>query len=251
MLWLLGACVGACVGSFAANAAVRYGQSGCSVLHGRSKCPGCSARLGVPDLVPILSWLALRGHCRHCGRPIRGIYPGIELAAMFIGATSAGLLPPVEAGLSAVLGWTLLLLSAIDLEKFLLPDRLTLPLLLAGILLATGQQAGLLTARLPSLTEALIGALAGYCLFAAVGWGYRRLRGRDGLGMGDAKLLAAGLAWIGPAWLPLIVLCGALCGLALAVVTGAWRRGDAPIPFGPPLAVTIWCAFVLERVADS
>ena len=251
MLLIFGAVIGACIGSFLANLAVRHRQGQSGAVWGRSACPDCKTSLGVVDLIPIVSWIYLRGRCRHCDQPIDFFYAAVELTAALIGLVSVALLSPLEAGLAAILGWSLLLLAAIDIEEFLLPDKLTLPLLAVGLLLATIQHFGLLHARLPSLSDAAIGAGIGYGLFWAIAWSYRRLRGRDGLGLGDAKLLAAGLAWLGIGWLPFLILSSALMGIALAVVTGAWRKSDMPIPFGPPLAVTIWCAFILERVLSS
>lgn len=208
---------------------------------GRSRCPACGARLGPLDLVPLLSWLALRGRCRHCGAPIGAWYPLVELAAAAIGAIALAALPAPEAWLAAVLGWWLLALAAIDLLTWLLPDALTLPLVVAGLLVALWGE--------PALTSpagAAIGAAAGYLTLAGIALAYRRLRGREGLGLGDAKLLAAAGAWLGPERLPTTVLAAALLGLAFALLA---RRGElAPetaLPFGPALALAFWGGFVL------
>lgn len=142
--------------------------------------------------------------------------------------------------LGCVLGWTLLALAWIDWQQFRLPDALTLPL--AGLgLLATAVQ-------MPDqLGSSVVGVIAGYGALRLVDWGYRRLRGRDGLGQGDAKLLAAGGAWLGWEALPSVVLLAAVLGLALALILsrrGAGLRRDMMLPFGPPLALAIWAAWL-------
>lgn len=139
--------------------------------------------------------------------------------------------------LHCVLGWTLLRLAWIDWRTFRLPDRLTLPLLLLGL------AASLATSPAGDPWSHMIGAAAGYAAFRLVGLGYRRWRGIEGLGQGDAKLLAAGGAWLGWAALPWTVVLAAGLGLASAALAG-WRRGGLDpgrmIPFGPAIALAIW-----------
>ncbi|WP_225771588.1 A24 family peptidase [Inquilinus sp. Marseille-Q2685] len=221
------------VGSFLAAAAHRLPDDVRGLLVGRSRCDHCRQPLGLRDLVPVLSWIALRGRCRMCGGTIDPAHPVIELAAIGIAlaalAGDAALMPG-----TCLLGWGLLLLGAIDRRTGLLPDMLTLPLALAGLLAALFEPGA-------ALPDRAVGTAVGHLLFAGLAVAYRRLRGRDGLGLGDAKLLAAGGAWLGWQALPWVVLAGAGAAL-LAVLVSA--RGpvarDTAIAFGPWLALGIW-----------
>jgi leader peptidase (prepilin peptidase)/N-methyltransferase len=212
---------------------------------GRSRCPACGTTLRPRDLVPLLSWLWQRGRCRHCGAPVSAWYPAVELAAAAVGAASPLLLPTPEALVAVLLGWWLLALALIDLEAWILPDALTLPLILAGLLLAAA--GGAAPGRLPlaSLGEAAAGAALGYVVLAGVAWAYRRLRRREGLGLGDAKLFAGAGAWLGAASLPVVMLTAALLGLAFAVLRRQPLRAESAVPFGPALAVAFWAWFLL------
>ena len=204
-----------------------------SVAAGRSACPACGHVLGVPDLVPIASFLALQGRCRFCAAPIPRYHLWVELAALAV-AVWAAVAGERGALLLAgcTLGWTLLTLGWVDAVCLRLPDALTLPLILAGLAEAAWLEPDTLTGR-------AVGAAAGYTGFRALAWAYRRLRGREGLGQGDAKLLAAGGAWVGGLLLPDVLLAAALAGLAWALRRG---RPDANerVPFGPFLAAGIW-----------
>ena len=195
---------------------------------GRSQCPACGTTLQPADLIPFWSWLRTGGRCRHCGAGLSSWYPLVELAAAVIGVLSLWLLPVPDAWIAALLGWWLLALALIDLQTWLLPDALTLPLLVAGLAAAALHQ----PPGTP-LIDALAGAAAGYGLLAGLGYVYRRLRGRDGLGLGDAKLLAAAGAWLGLASLPWVVLAAALLGLLLALVAKATAAGRDGCPVRP------------------
>ncbi|MFZ1429036.1 MAG: A24 family peptidase, partial [Geminicoccaceae bacterium] len=178
--------------------------------------------------------------CRHCGARLSLWYPLVELAAIAIGALSVSLLPLPEAWLAAALGWWLLALALIDLRAWLLPDTLTLPLLAAGLAAAAmGLPPG------TSLANAVGGAAAGYAALAGLGYVYRRLRGREGLGLGDAKLLGAAGAWLGLDSLPWVVLAAALLGLVLALTQRQPMRAETAVPFGPALALAFWGVFLL------
>lgn len=238
------ALVGACVGSFVATLALRTPQGWSGMWLGRSKCPACKRPLQARDLVPLLSWLGLRGRCRHCGAALGLWYPAIELAAAVVGLVSMILLPAPVSWLAAVLGWWLLALAAIDLVDWTLPDGLTLPLLLAGLLLAAGGDT-LGLAVLASPLEAALGAALGYGSLAALAYVYRRVRGREGLGLGDAKLLAAAGAWLGPGPLPILLLAAALLGLVMAISYRTPLRAEMALPFGPPLALAFWAGYLL------
>jgi leader peptidase (prepilin peptidase)/N-methyltransferase len=213
---------------------------------GRSRCPACGATLEARDLVPLGSWLLAGGRCRHCGGRLGAWYPLVELGAAAVGGLSLGLLPAPEAWLAALLGWWLLALALIDIRSWLLPDALTLPLLAAGLLLAAWGEFG---GPRPSptgvtLAGSLVGAAAGFSALAGIGYAYLRWRGREGLGLGDAKLLAAAGAWLGAATLPWVVLLAATAGLALAVARGGNLRAETPVPFGPSLALAFWSCFL-------
>lgn len=224
------------VGSFLGVLVTRL-PSGKAVAWGRSRCASCDRPLAARDLIPVLSFLAARGRCRVCAAPIAPFHLVIELAALAV-AGSAALLTPDPATLWAdcALGWSLLALAWIDASAWLLPDLLTLPLLLAGLAATFVLD--------PS-------ALGDHALAAALGWGgfalialvYRAIRGREGLGGGDAKLFGAGGAWLGTAALPWIVLIAAGAGLLGAAVL-AWRgrtmTAGSAMPLGPFLALAIW-----------
>jgi leader peptidase (prepilin peptidase)/N-methyltransferase len=242
-LALVGALVGLCVGSFLGTVVLREPRGWRGILLGRSRCPGCGTTLTLRDLVPLWSWLAAQGRCRHCGIPLPAFYPLVELAAAAIGALSLALVAPPLALLAAVLGWWLLVLALIDLRSWRLPDTLTFPLILSGILASALHW-------LPdvSLRQALLGAVAGYVALAAIGWCYRRVRGREGLGLGDAKLLAAAGAWLGAESLPWLVLLAALLGLGLAFTRSRPVRAETAVPFGPPLALAFWGLFLVQAL---
>jgi leader peptidase (prepilin peptidase)/N-methyltransferase len=192
--------------------------------------------------VPIASYLALGGRCRSCGAPIGGFHLAVEILALLV-PVSAALVEPDVASLWAdcLLGWALLALGWIDLRSFLLPDAITLPLVAAG-LAATWWLAP------EAILDHAIGAIAGYLFFRAVAITYRALRGREGLGAGDAKLLAAAGAWLGWQALPTVVLTAALIGLAGAAVLalrGGRLHGATRLPFGAPLALAAWIVRLL------
>jgi len=141
---------------------------------------------------------------------------------------------------TAILGWALLVLSVIDYRHFVLPDKLTLPLILFGLLVATMTSPA-------DLTEHLIGALLGYLVFWGIGHFYYKLYRRDGLGLGDAKLLAAAGAWVSVGGLPTVVLLASLGGLTWVTIVTAClgkSRLRAPVPFGPSLAVGTWLVWI-------
>jgi len=205
-----------------------------------STCPACGHRIRPWDNVPLLSYALLRGRCRNCRSRISARYPAVELTAGLLGVLLAwrfGATLALAGGL--VFAWTLLAASVIDFDHYLLPDVLTLPLLWAGLLFNLAH-----TFATPA--GAIIGAVAGFLLLWLVYHGFRLLTGKEGMGRGDFKLLAALGAWCGWRMLPLIVLAAALLGV---VIGGAWllsgRRGrEHPIPFGPFLAAAGLLALV-------
>lgn len=226
LIWpLLGALLGLVAGSFLATLVLRWPRG--EGLGGRSRCEGCGRTLGVPDLVPLLSFAVARGKCRSCGSAIDWRHPAIELTAALIGAGSFWIAPGLTGLGGALLGWGLLALLALDAEHFWLPDALTLPLLGLGLLLAP-----------VPIEQRLLGAAIGGGSMLAVMLGFRALRGKDGMGLGDVKLTAALGAWLSPVLLPPLILVAALLGLLLAGLT--WRRrgtGEAlRLPFGACLS---------------
>ncbi|MGA8402253.1 MAG: A24 family peptidase, partial [Stellaceae bacterium] len=157
---------------------------------GRSRCGECSTALTARDLVPLASWLTSRGRCRHCGARIGWFYPIVELAALAIAVLSLCVDRGFEAWVDALLGWWLLALGWIDWRHGVLPDVLTLPLIVLGLAVAGDFEP-------ERLWDPLLGVFFGYGVLWIVAWAYRRLRGREGLGLGDAKLFAAAGAWVG------------------------------------------------------
>ena len=201
----------------------------------RSHCPSCAQQLSASENVPVVSFLFLRGRCRHCKSRISARYPLVEIAA-----SVASILVAMTFGFTAstlaflAFAWFLLALSLIDLDHHLLPDDLTLPLLWLGLLVSA------FNLGLPgvSLFDAVIGAAAGYITLWSLFWAFLLGTGKEGLGYGDFKLLAALGAWLGwQAILPVLLLAslaGAAIGLILIVFGG--RERSAPLPFGPFLA---------------
>lgn len=214
----------------------------------RSYCPACRKQIRWFDLFPIISFIVLRGKCRECGAPIALRYPVVE----FLGAAAALVSVAVfgatwDAALAALFLLTLIALAFIDHETGYLPDALTLPLLAAGL-------AANITGRFVSLKDAAIGAAAGYLAFLALAAGYRALRGREGLGWGDAKLLAALGAWCGWVMLPPIVLAASVMALALAAagaLTGRKIDAATPIRFGPALCAAGAAGFLALKFGGA
>jgi leader peptidase (prepilin peptidase)/N-methyltransferase len=198
----------------------------------RSACPHCHHAISALENIPVVSYLWLRGKCRSCGAPISPRYPVIEaISAILCGfaACHFGFGPAAIGALLLI--WALLALTAIDFDTQLLPDDIVLPLLWAGLLFN-------LYGTYTSLPEAVLGAVSGYLALWSVYWLFKLVTGKEGMGYGDFKLLAALGAWLGWQLLPLIIilssLVGAVVGITLIVAVKQGR--DIPIPFGPYLA---------------
>ncbi len=220
------------VGSFL-GVVIRRQPKGRPIVRGRSHCERCGARLTPRDLVPLISWLLTRGRCRHCGHPLGWFYPGVELAALAVAAIALAVDGVEQAWLDCLLGWWLLALGWIDARCWLLPDALTLPLLVLGLALAA-------VSAPEDLADRAAAAALGYLVLRAVAWIYHRLRHREGLGQGDAKLFAA---WLGIAALPQVILVAALAALVTAAglaLAGTRMRAHSALPFGPFLALATW-----------
>lgn len=213
---------------------------------GRSACGHCRRTLSPIDLVPILSFLALRGRCRTCGGAIPRRYLLMELGCLALGVWSAWVFDGSMALVSALLGWWLLAIAVIDGEHFWLPDRLTLPLAAAG--LAQAVAFALLGGQSIAWIHNLIGALAGFGALWLIAFAYRQLRGREGLGGGDPILLGAIGAWVGWQGLPSVVVWAGVAGLVVVLVMTIRSRGfsaEMKLPFGVFLALGGWMVWVL------
>ena len=203
-----------------------------NLLFPPSHCPSCKKPIKPWQNIPLLSFALLRGRCRHCDKPISWRYPLVEAAAGLLAALVIWRFGPTLAGLGAlVFAWTLLALSVIDLDTQLLPDALTLPLIWLGLLVNLGN-------TLTPLPSAVLGASIGYLVLWSVYWAFRLLTGKEGMGYGDFKLLAAIGAWLGWSMLPLVILAssfvGAVVGIAMMLMQRQGR--GTPMPFGPYLA---------------
>jgi len=206
----------------------------------RSKCPKCGHKITALENIPVISWLVLRGKCRECGTRISIQYPLIELTAAVMAMVVAAYFGVTWMTLAALgLTWALIALSVIDIRTQLLPDVITLPLLWAGIIVNFN---GLFT----DLESAVLGAIFGYMSLWTVYQLFRLLTGKEGMGFGDFKLLAALGAWLGWQFLPLIILLSAVVGAAVGIAMIVFRGRDRniPIPFGPYLAGGGWIALL-------
>lgn len=244
--WLILAIIAPFMGSFLGLLAMRLPEAR-RVIAGRSVCDRCGHVLGARDLVPLASWLWLSGKCRYCGARIGTQYPIIELAALAIviwaaTATSGGVLVA-----SCIFGWTLLALGVADWRSFVLPDALTLTLLLTGFVAASVFDP-------LHFEDHVFGVGAGTFGLAILGWIYRNMRGREGLGLGDAKLLGGLGAWLGWEGLPSVILFGAGLGLVFVLaksLAGKPVKTMDRIPFGPFLAGAGWLVWLYGPLSLS
>lgn len=199
----------------------------------RSRCPHCGHLIGALENIPLVSYLVLRGRCSHCKASISPRYPFVELITAALScavAWHAGFGWPAAAGLVFV--WALVALTFIDLDTFLLPDDITLPLLWLGLAFNLG-------AVFVPLESAVIGAMAGYLSLWSVFWLFKLLTGKEGMGYGDFKLLAAIGAFLGWQVLPIVILLSSVVGatIGIAMIVFGKRGRETPIPFGPYLAI--------------
>ena len=207
-------------------------QGSYNLLHPGSHCPKCNHRISVVENIPLLSWALLHGRCSECKTHISARYPLVE-ALTGIATAGAALhfgFTPAAAGAMLFL-WCMVALSFIDFDTQLLPDSITLPLLWAGLLFN-------IPGIFVDLKTAVIGAAAGYLSLWSVYWAFRLATGKEGMGFGDFKLLAAIGAWLGWAMLPLVILLSSMVGAAVGIglIVLARQGREVPIPFGPYLA---------------
>ena len=206
----------------------------------RSRCPNCGHEIRAYENIPVISYLLLRGRCSSCKSGISARYPLLELITGLLSGYIA-----YAYGLSAltlallILTWVLIVLTMIDFDHQLLPDNMTLPLLWLGLII---NSQNLIT----DLSSAFWGAVLGYLALWSVYWAFKLVTGKEGMGYGDFKLLAALGAWVGWQMLPLIILLsslvGAVIGIALIALKG--RDHSQPMPFGPFLAIAGWIALI-------
>ena len=211
-----------------------------TIIIGRSACPACGSTLAAHDLVPLLSFAWLKGRCRACAARISRFHPAIELAAIVIAVWAALSADGVILWMTCLLGWGLLALAAIDFRHYLLPDFLTLPLLPLGLLAAWLTDPS-------TVADSLIGAAAGLIFVITLRYLYGTIRRREGIGLGDAKLLAAAGVWVGWMGLPSVVFIAALS--ALIFVAGVRISGRAVsttdrVPFGVFLSLGLWIVWL-------
>ncbi len=245
--------LGLCVGSFL-NVVIyrlpkmmeREWQAQCADLRGepplpsevlslarpRSRCPACGHQITARENIPIISYLILRGKCSNCAAPISLRYPIVEAATGLLSAYAAWHFGPTPQAVGAlIMLWALIALTAIDYDTQLLPDSITLPLLWIGLALN-------LAGAYVDLSSAVIGAMAGYLTLWSVYWLFKLTTGKEGMGYGDFKLLAALGAWMGWQMLPVIILLSSIVGAIVGISLIAFSRHgrNTPIPFGPYLA---------------
>jgi len=198
----------------------------------RSRCPFCGHSITALENIPVISWLVLRGKCSACKAPISFRYPFVEALTSLLAALAAAHFGfGWAAAGSILLICGLIVLTFIDFDTQLLPDSITLPLLWAGLLFN-------LFGTYTDIQSAIIGAMVGYLSLWSVYWGFKLCTGKEGMGFGDFKLLAALGAWLGWQILPLIILLSSLVGavVGIGLILLAKHGRDVPIPFGPYLA---------------
>lgn len=199
----------------------------------RSQCPACGHQLSAIENIPLVSFIALGGKCRNCKAKIPLRYPAVEALTALLSGYIAWRYGYSWQTLAALLyAWILIAAAFIDLDTFYLPDNLTLPLLWLGLLIN-------LNGTFTDLSSAVIGATAGYLALWSVFWAFKFATGKEGMGYGDFKLLAAIGAWLGWKMLPAVILIASLVGavIGIALIVFARRGRDVPIPFGPYLVL--------------
>lgn len=203
-----------------------------NLLVPRSACPHCGHPISAAENIPVFSYLLLLGKCKGCGAAISIRYPVVEAVSGVLSAYAAWHFGFGIAALAALLFiWALLALTAIDIDTQLLPDDITLPLLWLGLLFNLG-------GTFVDLKSAVIGAISGYLVLWSIYWLFKLITGKEGMGYGDFKLLAAIGAWLGWQMLPLVIMLSSLVGAVVGITLIAVARHgrNVPIPFGPYLA---------------
>ena len=219
-----------------------------SLIFPPSRCTSCEVLIKPWHNIPIISYVLLKGRCKHCSEPISLQYPTVELiCGLLTVAVVYHFGFTLQAAWAMFFTWILVALTGIDVNHQLLPDSLTLPLLWLGLLIN-------ISSTFTPLVDAVIGAAAGYLVLWSVYWVFKLITGKEGMGHGDFKLLAALGAWLGWQQLPIIILVssvvGALIGTVSILLKG--REKQAQIAFGPYLAVAGWIALIAgERITQG
>lgn len=242
MIWAFaGILAGSIAGSFIATLVIRWPQG--RATNGRSQCDSCSQGLRWFELVPLLSFLIQRGKCRKCAAKIPREHLWIEGACAAVGAVALSVAPGWEGIAGAYFGWLLIALAALDYQHFWLPDRLTF--LLGTMGLATG-----ILGLGPTLNDRLIGGAVGYGALTTISIFYSKLRGRQGLGAGDPKLLGAIGLWLGWQTLPFVLLGASILGLNQMLYQLARKRPitpDTKVPLGALMAIAAFPIWVFTQ----
>ena len=203
-----------------------------------STCPKCRTEIRWYQNIPIISWLVLRGKCGSCQNPISIRYPLIELLTALASLVIVSVFgPTLQMLLGLLLTWILIALTFIDFDTQLLPDRYTLTLAALGLGINS-------YAIYISPTSAIWGYIIGFLCLWIVYYLFKIVTGKEGMGYGDFKLLAALGAWMGPLMLPLIVLLSSLVGAIIGIVLLKIRKENQPFAFGPYIAIAGWIAFI-------
>lgn len=232
------------IGSFLSVLVTRL-PSGEDVIVSRSRCRSCQHPLGVPDLVPLVSWALSLGRCRHCDARVEALYPLLEIASVVVVLWAALVVNADALVVTVIFGWALLALAVMDLRSMFLADALTLPLIPAGLAVCLWMDPD-------AIWTHVAGVVAGAALLAALSWGYFRLRGREGLGLGDVKLMAAAGAWIGVDGLGTVILWAVMVNALLVaadVVRGRPLSATTQVPLGTGLATGLWLTWLYGPVS--
>jgi len=213
----------------------------------RSACPSCGKLITAWQNIPVISWLLLRGKCGNCKNPISAQYPLVELLTAVLSLLVAWKFgASMQTCFALVFTWSLICLALIDLHTTLLPDSITLPLMWLGLLIS-------LYPVFVNTHQALIGAAAGYLSLWLVFQTFKLITGKEGMGFGDFKLLAALGAWLGWVKLPIIILLSSLAGAVIGITMMVFfkHRRDKPIPFGPYLAIAGFIALIWGNTLNT
>jgi len=213
----------------------------------RSRCPSCGTMITAAQNIPVISYLFLKGRCANCSASISARYPLVELMTAILATTCAWYFGPGwEAIMAIVLTLALVSVAMIDADTQLIPDSIVLPLMWIGLAMSLFHPMSGATTLFISPVDAIAGAMAGYLSLWSVFWAFKLVTGKDGMGYGDFKLLAALGAWLGWQQLPIIILMSAAVGAVINIAMIVFRGKDrtVPIPFGPYLAAAGWITMI-------